>query len=48
LQKVLNKRRGASRGSPWTMEKRKNKSKIGKGLEQIRKLGEDVKPCKLM
>jgi hypothetical protein len=44
LQKVLNRRKGTSRGSPWTMEKRKKKSDIGKGLEQIRKLGEDVKP----
>jgi hypothetical protein len=44
----LNRKRGASRGSPWTIEKRKNKYEIGKGLEHIKKSREDVKPYKLM
>jgi hypothetical protein len=34
----LDSRRGASRGCPWTMEKRKNKFEIGKRLKQKEKL----------
>jgi hypothetical protein len=33
MQQVLDSRRGASRGSPRTMEKTKNKVEIGEGLE---------------
>jgi hypothetical protein len=44
MQHVLNSKRGASRGSPQMMEKRKNKFEIGKRLKQRWKLKEDVKP----
>jgi hypothetical protein len=31
MQQVLDSRKRTSRGSPWTMEKRKNKAEIGEG-----------------
>jgi hypothetical protein len=44
----MDNRRGTTRGSPRIMDKRKNKYEIGEGLEQSRKLGEDVRPQKFM
>jgi hypothetical protein len=44
----MDNKKGTTRGSPRTMEKRKNKYEIGKGFEQSRKLGEDVRPQKFM
>ncbi len=42
LQHVLNNRKGALMGSPWTKEKRKNIFDIREGSKQKRKLGEYV------
>lgn len=48
MQQVLDSRKRTSRGSPWTMEKRKNKAEIGEGSKQRWKSGEDVRPQKYM
>jgi hypothetical protein len=38
----------ASKGSPRTLDKMKNKAEIGEGLKQKRKSREDARPYKLM
>jgi hypothetical protein len=44
----LDNKKRATRGSPRTMEKRKNRYEIGEGLEQRRKSREDIRSQKFM
>jgi hypothetical protein len=40
----LDSKRGATRGFPKSLQKKKNIFKVGEGSLQWRKLGKDVKP----
>ncbi len=44
VQQVLDSKRGATRGFPKSLQKKKNIFKVGEGSLQWRKLGKDVKP----
>jgi hypothetical protein len=48
LRQVLDSKRGATRGSPKSLQKRKNTFKVGEGSKQWRKSGKDVKLQKIM